>query len=72
MAMGSSTSSSRWGPWSLAGPTAGHEDRTVWFMNHVAAPVVRALLRSPLHGLLSGSVLLVPLTSVRRDRAGRS
>ena len=33
----------------------------MWFLNHLAAPVVRALLRSPLHGLLSGSVLLVTL-----------
>ena len=69
MAIGSSPSSSRWGPWSLAGPTAGHEDRTVWFMNHVAAPVVRALLRSPLHGLLGGSVLLVTYRGCRSGRA---
>jgi hypothetical protein len=40
----------------------------VWFLNHIAAPVVRALLRSPLHGLLSGSVLLV---TYRGRRSGR-
>ena len=40
----------------------------MWFLNHLAAPVVRALLRSPLHGLLSGSVLLV---TYRGRRSGR-
>ena len=39
------------------------------FMNRVAAPVVRALLRSPLHGLLSGSVLLVTYRGRRSGRA---
>ncbi|MET0913412.1 MAG: nitroreductase/quinone reductase family protein, partial [Acidimicrobiales bacterium] len=38
-------------------------------MNHVAAPVVRALLRSPLHGLLSDSVMLVTYQGRRSGRA---
>ncbi|MEJ7901511.1 MAG: nitroreductase/quinone reductase family protein [Thermomicrobiales bacterium] len=39
------------------------------FLNHVANPVVRALLRSPLHALLSRSVMLI---TVIGRRSGRS
>ncbi|MGD0575822.1 MAG: nitroreductase/quinone reductase family protein [Anaerolineales bacterium] len=31
----------------------------VWFMNHIANPVVGLILRSPLHGMLSADVLLI-------------
>lgn len=31
----------------------------MWFMNKVANPIVKLLLRSPLHGWLSASVLLI-------------
>ena len=30
-----------------------------WLMNHLVNPVMRVLLRSPLHGLLSDSILLL-------------
>lgn len=32
------------------------------FMNHLANPIVRALLHSPLHGLLSRAVMLITVT----------
>ena len=38
------------------------------FMNRVVNPVVRALLRSPLHRLLSGGVLLLTITGRRTGR----
>ena len=31
----------------------------MWFMNKIINPVVRLILRSPFHGLLSGAVLLI-------------
>jgi deazaflavin-dependent oxidoreductase (nitroreductase family) len=31
----------------------------MWFMNKLINPLVRLILRSPLHGLMSGSVLLI-------------
>jgi len=31
----------------------------MWFMNKIANPFVRLILRSPLHGMLSASVLLI-------------
>lgn len=31
----------------------------MWFMNHIWNPFVRFILRSPLHGLLSRSVMLI-------------
>jgi F420H(2)-dependent quinone reductase len=34
-------------------------------MNHVVNPVVRALLRSPFHGLASGRLLLITVTGRR-------
>ncbi len=39
-----------------------------WFLNRVANPVVRALLRSPLHGLLSRSVMLITVIGRRTGR----
>jgi hypothetical protein len=40
----------------------------MWFMNHVARPIVALILRSPLHRLLSGRVMLV---IYRGRRSGR-
>ena len=31
----------------------------MWFMNHIANPFVRLILRSPLHGLFSSALLLI-------------
>src|SRR5512133_3209379 len=31
----------------------------MWFMNHIWNPVVRFILRSPLHGLMSKDVMLI-------------
>ena len=31
----------------------------MWFMNHLVNPIVRLILRSPLHRLFSGSILLI-------------
>ena len=31
----------------------------MWFMNHLVNPIVRFILRSPLHRLFSGSILLI-------------
>jgi deazaflavin-dependent oxidoreductase (nitroreductase family) len=38
------------------------------FLNRVGNPVVRALLRSPLHGLLSRNVMLMTVTGRRSGR----
>ena len=38
------------------------------FLNHVVNPVVRVLLRSPLHGLLSSSLALLAYTGRRTGR----
>ncbi len=40
-----------------------------WFMRHVVNPAVGALLRSPLHGLLSNSVVVVTVTGRRTGAA---
>jgi deazaflavin-dependent oxidoreductase (nitroreductase family) len=34
----------------------------MWFMNKIANPIVRLILRSPLHGMLSGALLLLTYT----------
>jgi deazaflavin-dependent oxidoreductase (nitroreductase family) len=39
------------------------------FLNRVANPVVRALLRSTLHGLLSRNVMLITVTGRRTGRS---
>ena len=31
----------------------------MWFMNHLINPIVRLILRSPVHRLLSGSIVLI-------------
>jgi hypothetical protein len=31
----------------------------MWFMNHLVNPIVRLILRSPVHRLLSGSIALI-------------
>ena len=31
----------------------------MWVMNHFANPIIRLVLRSPLHGLFSGSLALI-------------
>ena len=45
-----------------------HKNTRLWVLNHVANPIVRALLRSPLHPLLSGSVLLLTYEGKRSGR----
>ncbi len=40
----------------------------MWFMNKIVNPIVRFILRSPLHGLLSGSVLLITCTGRKSGR----
>lgn len=40
----------------------------MWFMNKIINPVMRLILRSPLHGLLSGSLLLL---TYRGRKSGR-
>ena len=39
-----------------------------WFMNHVVNPALRALLRSPLRGLLDGSLLLLTYQGKKSGR----
>ncbi len=34
----------------------------MWFMNHIWNPIVRFLLRSPLHGMMSKSLMLITYT----------
>jgi deazaflavin-dependent oxidoreductase (nitroreductase family) len=40
----------------------------MWFMNHFTNPMMRLVLRSPLHGLFSGSLALI---TYRGRRSGR-
>ncbi len=40
----------------------------MWFLNRVVNPLVRALLRSPLHPLLSGRLVLLRITGRRSGR----
>jgi deazaflavin-dependent oxidoreductase (nitroreductase family) len=40
----------------------------MWFRNHLVNPVVRAVLRSPAHRLLSAAVLLLTYTGRRSGR----
>jgi hypothetical protein len=40
----------------------------MWFMNHVARPIVALVLRSPLHWLLSRRVMLVTYNGRRSGR----
>jgi deazaflavin-dependent oxidoreductase (nitroreductase family) len=40
----------------------------MWFMNHIWNPVVRLILRSPLHGLMSKTVMLI---TYRGQKSGR-
>jgi hypothetical protein len=40
----------------------------MWWLNHVANPFVRVLLRSPLHGLLSRRLVLLRVTGRRSGR----
>lgn len=37
----------------------------MWFMNKIANPIVRLILCSPLHGILSASVLLITYTGCK-------
>ena len=41
----------------------------MWFMNRIANPLVRLLLRSPLHGLMSASVLLITYRGRKTGKA---
>ena len=40
----------------------------MWFLNRLVNPLVRALLRSPLHPLLSGRLMLLRVTGRRTGR----
>lgn len=40
-----------------------------WFMNHVSNPLVVAALRSPLHGLLSSSLMLITYRGVKSGKS---
>ncbi len=40
----------------------------MWFMNHLFNPFVSLILRSPLHGMMSGAVLLI---SIRGRKSGK-
>lgn len=40
----------------------------MWFMKHIANPLVRFLLRSPFHAWLSGSVLLITVFGRKTGR----
>lgn len=42
--------------------------RRMWFRNHMVNPVVRVVLRSPAHRLLSAAVLLLTYTGRRSGR----
>jgi hypothetical protein len=41
----------------------------MWFVNHVVNRLVRAMLRSPLHPLLSGRLVLLRITGRRTGRS---
>jgi hypothetical protein len=40
----------------------------MWFMNHIWNPIVRLILRSPLHGMMSKSLLLI---TYRGEKSGK-
>lgn len=40
----------------------------LWFMNHLYNPVVRWILQSPLHGLMSKGVLLIAFTGKKSGK----
>ena len=40
----------------------------MWFMNHIWNPIVRFLLRSPLHGMMSKSLMLITYTGKKSGR----
>jgi hypothetical protein len=40
----------------------------MWFMNHVWNPIVRFILRSPLHGMMSKSLILI---TYRGEKSGK-
>jgi deazaflavin-dependent oxidoreductase (nitroreductase family) len=40
----------------------------MWFMNHIWNPIVRFILRSPLHGMMSKSLILI---TYRGEKSGK-
>lgn len=40
----------------------------MWFMNHIWNPIVRLLLRSPLHGMMSKSLMLITYTGKKSGK----
>jgi hypothetical protein len=40
----------------------------MWFMNKIANPIVRLIIRSPLHGVMSASVLLISYTGCKSGK----
>lgn len=40
----------------------------MWFMNKIANPFVRLILRSPLHGIMSASVMLITYTGCKSGK----
>lgn len=40
----------------------------MWFMNHIWNPIVRLILRSPLHGLMSKGVMLITYTGQKSGK----
>jgi deazaflavin-dependent oxidoreductase (nitroreductase family) len=43
----------------------------MWFMNKIVNPVVRLILRSPLHGILSGSLMILTCCGRKTGREYR-
>jgi deazaflavin-dependent oxidoreductase (nitroreductase family) len=40
----------------------------MWFMNHIWNPIVRLILRSPLHGMMSKSLMLITYTGQKSGK----
>lgn len=40
----------------------------MWFMNHIWNPIVRLILRSPLHGMMSNSLMLITYTGQKSGK----
>jgi deazaflavin-dependent oxidoreductase (nitroreductase family) len=52
----------------LVAGTSGRGDSSMAFLNKIVNPLVRLILRSPLHGLMSGTLLLI---TYRGRKTGR-
>ncbi len=40
----------------------------MWFMNHIWNPLVRLILRSPLHGVMSKGIMLITYTGLKSGK----